>query len=290
MWNYDNNTTISNFGRGYIMTTFLKKQARYLGMGLLLASTLSLTACEMPAFVSDVQVKSFEETGHVFGEVSTTVNFQGMVLPQLDFPIKNPSDQTSVIGAFKSVQTPGNPSVSIVTITLDLTKVAAISTSGPALLPNGAIVPVTGYAPEDVLEFDSVANVKVYFSLDTANRQAMIGAAIPVEQLDWVGSSMGEANLFHGFNFSNVTGVAGAFTSAVNGQSGLGLFIDISTLMGSAQVQQALANNALEQNRTGRRAASELGAAPNSLTDSARSTIENELIQLSNDGVQLSVR
>jgi hypothetical protein len=270
------------------METFFRSSK--LGLGLILGGALMLTSCNATKIVNDVQLRGYEQTGDVYGEVTTTVDLQGMTLPPLAFPIVDPNNPSYQVGDFTSSADPANPAQSIVVVKLNLTRLASLKTSGPASLPNGTLLPVQGYAPEDVLQFNPYEQIRVYFSVNTTSQQAMMGVAVPIVQLNGLVGDMGGVNLFRDFSLSNdVSGVAGAFTGNAAGQNGFGLFVDISGLMKDERVQQVMTNNRMEQTQNQTGAPAPMQSLSNS-TSSQRQVLEERLIQLSADQVKLKIQ
>jgi hypothetical protein len=115
---------------------------------------------------------------------------------------------------------------------VDLTAVAQIHAGvNDENLPNSLQVPFPGLIASTELTFGygggSTANSKFYVNLDGANKKAAFGTALAIKEFNVTNTP---AYLFVPFTSNGVSGVAGVFTGTAPGQSGFGLFADVSGL------------------------------------------------------------
>jgi hypothetical protein len=264
------------------------KAGKFQKMGLVFGAFLALSACGggSGSFVTDVQLKSYEVNGDVFAEMTATIDMQGMTLPPLSFPISDPSNPAMTIGEFARAQNPANPAEAIMTMRMDLTQVAALkSAGGPALLPNGTLIPLAGYNASDILEFSAFQDlIKIYISLDTTQNRAMMGVAIPIQELNSIMSFGAGANLFPQFNINGVSGVYGVFTGNYTGQNGVALFVDMSSLLTNPTVRTAVGSTSATPIMT-----APMALTPQMISEQQREAIQNHLMNLAIQRTQLHI-
>lgn len=210
------------------------KVSKQLKATAFLASVLMLSACGKTGFVQSSKVKTFQQNGDLFATVSSTVNLNGMVMASATVPIYDPKDPTTALGQLSMQSDLSGNNNAEIGITVNLTKVAGLQGLGhEAVLPNGTPIPVAGYDTNDVMQFSVGGSAtQVYTALNETQKEALVGVAIPVKQLDNALKYIGGANIFPMFTLGNgVRGVFGVFTGLQNGQNGFALFLDVSSLL-----------------------------------------------------------
>ena len=116
-------------------------------------------------------------------------------------------------------------------LALNLSKTAQINGSATPTLPNGSNLPLAGIDENNTmveLEISQI-NSKIYLALDRDT--TIVGFAIAIKEFDVMKDYIGGANIFLGFNIRDVLGMVGLFTGKDEGQSGLGIFVDLSSVI-----------------------------------------------------------
>lgn len=190
--------------------------------------------------VKDVAVKSLLQDGQAYGQVKVGLDTGNILLPAFQLPIFDPRNPKVVFGSVG--MRPRLDGKTELEVDLNLTELAQIPGSG-ALLPNGTSLPIGGLDNLRVLDIVITNGIHIYAAIDfnmaaTENAIAMIGVAIPFREMDSVGNYVGGADLFAGFNFGPVKGVAGIFASNQSNKTGIGLFLDASELLRNINVQK----------------------------------------------------
>ncbi len=202
---------------------------------LLSCVALSITAalgsgCGKNQILRDVSAKTQQsEAGHVSVEITSVWDTGNIRVPAVTLPIPDPNHPSITIGSVSLKEV--FPSGAEISVGLDLTELADVD-SDDALLPNGTTIPIGGLGDTPVIGLkvgDTAA--RAYFALGSG--VALMGFAIPIREFDGLGRSMGRSNAFIPFQFGDVRGTGGLFSSPDSGQTGPGLFVDIGPLLQS---------------------------------------------------------
>jgi len=160
--------------------------------------------------------------------VKLTLDTGSILLPSFDFTLWHPSNPNASYGTFSFTDGLGGTDVELVV------NASTIANLPKALgtLPNGDIIPVkddNNPVPTVTLKAGQT-NINIYVLFDDG--KALVGFAIPIAQLDKVGNFLGDLSFFPGYKFNNgIIGTAGLFTSSLAGQSGIGVFADLSEVL-----------------------------------------------------------
>jgi hypothetical protein len=190
----------------------------------LLALRCALIICFLPACgkfnkgVESIDASLNEVNGQQVLSVSTELALGGIGLPLMSAPIYLPGK--GVVGDL----TMGG---SLLTLNLSLFDALGVN-SELVFLPNGGQVPFIAENEAIMLNVGQTA-ISVY--LLVSQNTVVLGVAIPVKQLDGVGSSIGYSSLFPIFPLNKFQVSAGLFTHANAGENGIGAFFDLSPLM-----------------------------------------------------------
>ncbi|MBF0208493.1 MAG: hypothetical protein HQK53_16575 [Oligoflexia bacterium] len=160
--------------------------------------------------------------------ISALFDLGGMAMTAITLPVRDPYDPERVYGKifFKpTIEGTYNE----VGVQINLSDCAKIP-GGIATLPNGEVIPISGIEKNRVLELriDQIQS-KVYVALDSD--LTLFGFAITIDQFDQVAAYIGGANVFLGFDIFKVRGMAGLYTGLDPSQSGLGFFVDLSSVI-----------------------------------------------------------
>lgn len=201
-----------------------------------------MTACSGGNWVKGANLTTSQQNGQDYVQLSTKLNTGSVTLISASLPVYNPHNPSEQIG---SVMVNGSE----LDVNLNLSAVLSLPDQTSAgLLPNGTAIPVAGVGAQNWISL-AVAGGKsrVYLNFDVQNNKAALGAAVNIDQL-----SVGvPAALLIPFSFTNLTGVAGVYTGASQGQSGFAVFADASSLLSTAAgvsfIQKKSADTKIQQ-------------------------------------------
>jgi len=224
---------LSSQKSGSVVVTYVKIHLILLGMFL-------LTSCGKSGsqLVSDVKVATHLVNQEVWVDVNAKFDLGNTALPAVTLPVANPKDPTHVFGSVSMAPTLDGKNQ--IGISVNFTEALKIQ-GGAATLPNGTALPVGGLGNVNVIQLNIPNTLaRVYIALDKG--VALAGFAIAIKELDSIGSSIGGINLFPRFNINNVIGIAGVFTGSQSGQTGLALFVDLSSVLNQQMLNNTPTN------------------------------------------------
>lgn len=196
---------------------------------LFLSLALFITGCGAEQkVVKDISLTTTVQDGDVWLKLSAVFDLGGMSMTGIRLPISDPYNREKVYGEiFFRPTFDGN--FNEVGVGLNLTYSAQIP-GGYATLPNGEMMPISSQSDAKIIELaiDKIHS-KIYLALD--HDVTLFGFAITIEEFDRVAQYVGGANVFLGFNIKGVKGMAGVYTGLDPMQSGLGFFVDLSTVV-----------------------------------------------------------
>lgn len=204
----------------------IKKSIMILGFGC--ALVMNLTGCGK--FVTGASAKTYLENGDQYAQADLDLATQGLKL-SFDLPIPNPKNPLDPIGrvGMKPIFSPSGGTQ--LEIAVNLTEAAHLPDVTEGTLPNGRELPIALKPGQTVLTLPipglhSVAYVGI------GDRFALLGTALILREFDSIAQFLGGTNLFLPFEGQNgIRGVAGVFTSPSPSQSGLAVFVDISSVL-----------------------------------------------------------
>ncbi|MEC7182002.1 MAG: hypothetical protein VXW15_04765 [Bdellovibrionota bacterium] len=215
------------------MNTFFegKENLRKLFTLTLLISTLFLASCgKSPEnqIVKDVNVNSSLEDGDVYVSFSSVFKIGAVSMTSIQLPIVDPRDSSIKYGeiSFKPTLEPGHNEIGF---KFNLTASSEVQ-GGYGTLPNGEDLPISGFGSTEIIELkiDKI-NSKLYLAF--GKNHTLLGFAVVIKEFDVVGDAIPGANIFLGFDIKGVQGMAGLFSSQEEMQSGLGFFLDLSSVV-----------------------------------------------------------
>ena len=192
--------------------------------------------------VTAVQLKTDKKNGEDW--ISTTVNLTtgGFILSAIQLPIFDPRypgvqyGQISIRPSLCSNCSAGNQAE--LGLGLNLTQITKIQGTEP-LLPNGAPIPVGGLQNANVVTLPVAdTGARVYFAFGP--RVGMLGTAVPFKELDSAGQAVPNLNLFPAFNIGPVQLMAGFFSGTTTKSTGVGVFIDLATVISQSPLLTAI--------------------------------------------------
>lgn len=178
--------------------------------------------------VKDVALKTTLEDGKVHITASAQFKLGPLVLPSITLPIIDPKEPGTNYGliSFKPTLQAGFNEIAL---KLNLSKAARVEGKVPTL-PNGASLPVGGINDKRIVELgiDQIHS-KIYLGLD--GDLTLLGFAIGIKEFDVLNDYLGGTQFFLGFDIKGVLGMVGFFTGNQAYESGLGFFVDMSSVI-----------------------------------------------------------
>lgn len=188
--------------------------------------------------VKNVNMTSTADTnGDVWLSLSAQFDLGPMYLTSIDLPIVDP-----YVPGIKYGEIFFNPTMqgnfNQIKLSVNLSHAAKVP-GGFATLPNGNPLPIGGIDQTKIvqLKIDQI-NARIYLALD--HNLTFVGFAISIEQFDVVAKYVGGANIFLGLNINGVVGTAGLYTGSNTLQSGLGFFVDLSSVLNVDQLNDII--------------------------------------------------
>jgi len=207
----------------------------------LLALAITGAGCGKKGFgglVSQAQFEAVEENGELYGDLRVLLNTGNVLLPSFDLPILNPRVPASEYGAISLHDALGLGTE--LGIRVNLNAIAGVDSVDGALLPNGKMIPVVLPGGAKPVSIQVKGSTRVYLAIGQGS--ALIGTAIVIPEFDRLAGYIGGLDVFFPFQGQNgVRGAAGLFSSVVPGQSGLAVFVDVSSVLKGASQKSLVA-------------------------------------------------
>jgi hypothetical protein len=219
----------------------IKKSQTLMTMTLLSMTLLFASCGKSPEnkIVKDVSINSILEDGDVYLSFSTVFKIGSISMTSIQLPIVNPYDSSIKYGeiSFKPTLEAGYNEIGI---KFNLSASSEVQ-AGFGTLPNGDELPISGFGPTDVIELkiDKI-NSKLYLAF--GKDHTLLGFAVTIKEFDVVGKAIPGANIFLGFDIKGVNGMAGIFSSEQEMQSGLGFFLDLSSVISNDIINDIIEN------------------------------------------------
>lgn len=192
--------------------------------------------------VKDIVLQSSMRDEDIWISLSASFMVGNLSFTAITMPIRNPKNPDVTYGeiSFLPTLTPGFNEIKL---SLNLSDVAKIQGGASPTLPNGTPIPIGGVGQVPVIELlIPGTNVKIYFAFD--QKTVLLGVAAAIKEFDVLSGYIGGANIFLGFNIQGVLGSAGLFTSRESGKSGIGLFVDLSSVINTDILNDLINHNA----------------------------------------------
>lgn len=201
-----------------------------------LASSLLFTGCKGGSSTQSPLVKgvelttTLEDDSDVYLNLSAVFQLGKLTITGDRLEIKNPYDSSIKYGELIFDPIEGQEGYNRVGVKLNLSDVAHVE-GGMPTLPNGEDLPIGSTTEHSQMYELSIPqiNSKIYIGL--GKDMTILGFAIAIKEFDIIGDSINGANVFLGFNIKGVQGNAGLFTGTGHMESGLGFFVDLSSVV-----------------------------------------------------------
>ncbi len=183
--------------------------------------------------VNDVKLKTYSQNGDQWMDVTIMLTTGGFTLAGINLPVINPEDPTKMYGELTMVPNlcmtnPCNAGGEL-RVALNLTQTTQMQ-GVDIRLPNGTALPVGGLQNATVVALPiAQTGAKIYLAFGQG--VAMFGAAIPFSALDPAGKYLPGVNVFQPLTFEKVNLIAGIFAGATPNSTGVGLFLDLSSVL-----------------------------------------------------------
>lgn len=194
---------------------------------------LSSTGCgKLSGLVTDVRYQAYSDTqGNPMTKVEFDLDTGALMFPSLAIPIVNPNNPSQIYGMVVMSDILGGGTQ--LSIDANLAAIAgSVSSWDGCRLPNGKPVPMrmpAGVPCPIGIPLGGNGSVLYLAFTDTI---AMVGTAVVINEFDGVGGAILGADVFLPFgSATSVNGIAGLFTSLSPGQSGVGIFADLSAVI-----------------------------------------------------------
>ncbi len=235
------------------MSTFRPAKKIALSLMALGAATLQMgcgSSSSVSNMVSNVQVNAYEQNGDVWAALSASLNTNGFILAGLNVPIVDPSNPSIEYGQIALTPVVCSSGTTCLeggqlSLSLNLTAVAELPSSSN-LLPNNTAIPLGGLSSVIGLAIGSTGG-RIY--VDLSKPTAVLGVAFPFAALNGAGSYVPGLDIFDSIPFNDVTAYVGVFAGSAEGQTGIALFVDASSVIfpaAGALPVQTVSSNALE--------------------------------------------
>ncbi len=175
--------------------------------------------------VDNIKVNTSTVDQDLYLGFDATLNFAGMTLPSVTFPIFHPKGNGQIGELSMSPIAGGKNQLGL---DINLSEITGLGSSN-STLPNGNVLPLIASNDAVVIGVGPNGKIKIYLSI--VDGAQAIGVAIPISVFDAIGAKVGATSLFPVFNISGVIGSAGMYTSSQAGLNGFGLFIDVHSIM-----------------------------------------------------------
>ncbi len=199
-------------------------------VSFLFATTGLLSACgKNGGLVSSVNVLLQEQAGEEWVGVNTVLNTGQASLPTMTIPIYDKQQQRVLI-QIQLGNTGGKTPKSTIGFTTNLSRLDELPqcAESPSLLPNGSPVPIIDTTQKIYCVPMGQQAGRMYISAHAESQELVLGLALTVKEFQAIGKRMGRMDLFLPFEYENMSGVYGFFTSPEAHKNGLGLFFDLS--------------------------------------------------------------
>jgi hypothetical protein len=213
------------------------KQQRLLNSVALSSLMLTMSACgtansPISNVVTNVTLKTSTVAGDNWVAVDATLVTGNFQLASLNIPVTDPKTmkeygQLTILPNLCSGSCVNNGGELILSV--NLTEATLINGVDP-LLPNGTPLPIGGLSNSTVIGVPvQNTGAMIYFAFGKG--VAMVGAAVPFKALDVVGQYVAGADIFIPMQFKGVGVSAGLFIGTLTNTTGVGLFVDLSSVL-----------------------------------------------------------
>ena len=195
--------------------------------------------------VTAVQLKTESKNGEDWVSTTLALATGGFTLSAIQLPILDPTHPGIQYGQIAIRPTfcsnCSNSNQAELNLGLNLTQITQIQGIDP-LLPNGSPLPVGGLGNSHIITLPVAdTGARIYFAF--GQKVGMLGAAVPFKEFDPAGQSLPNFNLFPAFNIGPVQLMAGFFAGATTKTTGVGVFVDLASVISQSPTLIALTRN-----------------------------------------------
>lgn len=177
--------------------------------------------------ICGVDVTSYEQNGTVYAEFKAILNIGSIQFPAFNIPVKAPKTDAELGVLWVGQNLLGQTEMGF-RFDLSAAQTGDLPIELNPVLPNGNPIPIVGLQNATTIAYTvKDKNIKIYASY--GENIALMGVAVPVRQLDETGSSVCPSAIMPTFNAKGVRGAGGVYFGCNPGQSGIGLFVDVSS-------------------------------------------------------------
>lgn len=181
--------------------------------------------------VKDVHMTtSLNEENKLYLNVMASFQLGQVTIDADNLEIVDPYDSSIKYGELIFKPVPNKPGFNKIGVRLNLSNIGHVG-SGTPTLPNGEALPIGTVSPKSKLYevYIPQINSKLYIGLGPD--MTIMGFAITLKEFDAVADYVNDANVFLGFTIKGVQGNAGIYTGTSTMESGLGFFVDLSSVV-----------------------------------------------------------
>jgi hypothetical protein len=194
------------------------------------------TKSPIQTLINNVTLKTYQLDADQWVAVNINLATGGFVLTGASVPVVDPSNHSRTYGQLAILPSlcsglPGCTNGGDVQISLNITQTAQVNGLNPTL-PNGAPLPIGGLMNSTVIALpvgDDQINARIYFAFGPGI--AMIGTALSFAAMDAAGDYVPNISLFQPIQIGPVALIAGLYTGSNTLSSGVGVFMDLSSVM-----------------------------------------------------------
>lgn len=194
-----------------------------LAKAALLGSTvLFLSACgdnPLANAFQNISIKNLDQDGNAIVELKTEVGVGSVLFTSGNLPIIDPKTG-KIYGSISMERTLDGKNILTVSANVTSIKLGNVLTDNK--LPNGDNVPIAGLT--SLVAVPAGRHSRIY--IGQSGDKVMLGVAVAIEQFDSLSKYIPGVSMFFNVKTNNeLPGVAGFFTSAESGKSGLAMFM-----------------------------------------------------------------
>jgi len=216
---------------------------------LSLATVLLTSACTSSSgtstvsqVVTNVSVKTYTQSGDEWAQVTAVLNTNAYQVAAVNVPVTNPTThveyaQLTIVPTLCSGTCTAN--TADLTVAIDISAATKMAGTNPEL-PNGTPLPVGGLTNATTVVIPiAKTNAQLYFSFGPG--VAMLGTTVSFSAMNSVGTYVPGVDIFAPIPAGPVNIIAGIYAGSAPSTTGVGLFVDLSSVINQAPQPAALA-------------------------------------------------
>lgn len=218
------------------------KSSHCAGVALgILASGLMIASCgpnnSLSSVIKDLTLATEQRGTDQW--VTLTTSFTGnLYFTGINLPVSDPHDPTKVYGSLTLLPNLNGGGGDLM-LAANLTTLAQAK-SVSAMLPNGTPIPVAGLQNANIIGVPvGTTGTLVYLAFGPG--VALLGTAIPFKALDSAGKYVPGIDIFQPITIGKVAAMAGVFGGYDTKTTGVGVFVDLSSVINQPEMSFARA-------------------------------------------------